>query len=86
MAGRSGAHEWRTADPSASPDFLSRVAASVNYMWFSLRRTTYVVAGESGEVGNPGRLGMTKRGGLLKERGPLSRDRAVVGAAGILFH
>jgi hypothetical protein len=31
-------------------------------------------------------LGMTKRGGLLKERGPLSRDRAVVGAAGILFH
>jgi hypothetical protein len=29
---------------------------------------------------------MTKRGGLLKERGPLSRDRAVVGAAGILFH
>jgi hypothetical protein len=55
-------------------------------MWFSLRRTTYVVAGESGEVGNPGRLGMTKRGGLLKERGPLSRDRAVVGAAGILFH
>jgi hypothetical protein len=29
-----------TADPSAPPDFLSRVAASVNYMWFSLRRTT----------------------------------------------
>jgi hypothetical protein len=28
-AGRSGAHEWRTSDPSASPDFLSRVAASV---------------------------------------------------------
>jgi hypothetical protein len=30
-------------------------------MWFSLRRTTYVVAGESSEVGNPGTLGMTKR-------------------------
>ncbi len=29
-----------TADPSASPDFLSRVAASVDCMWFSLRRTT----------------------------------------------
>jgi hypothetical protein len=32
-------------------------------MWFSLRRTTYVVAGESGEVGNPAALGMTKRRG-----------------------
>jgi hypothetical protein len=39
-AGRSGAHEWRTAGPSASPYFLSRVAASVNCMWFSLGRTT----------------------------------------------
>ena len=29
-----------TADPSASPDFPSRVAASVNCMWFSLGRTT----------------------------------------------
>jgi hypothetical protein len=29
-------------------------------MWFSLERTTYVVAGESVEVGNPGTLGMTK--------------------------
>jgi hypothetical protein len=43
-----------TADPSALPDFLSEVAAPVNSMWFSLRRTTCVVAGESGEVGNPG--------------------------------
>jgi hypothetical protein len=33
--GRSGANEWRTADPSPFPDFLSRVAASINYMWFS---------------------------------------------------
>ncbi len=32
-----------TADPSASPDFLSRVVASVNCMWFSLGRTTKVV-------------------------------------------
>jgi hypothetical protein len=38
-----------TADPStagrdrsASPDFLSRVEASVNCMWFSLGRTTKV--------------------------------------------
>jgi hypothetical protein len=45
-----------TAGSSAPPDFLSRVAASVNCVWFSLRRTTCVVAGESGEVGNPGTL------------------------------
>ena len=38
--GRGGAHEWRTAGPSASPDFLSRVAASVSCVWFSLKRTT----------------------------------------------
>ena len=50
----------RTADPSAAPDFLSRVAASVNYMWFSLGRTTYVVAGESGEAGNPSTLIMNR--------------------------
>ena len=31
------------------PDFLSRVAASINCMWFSLRRTTFAVAGEIGE-------------------------------------
>ena len=49
-----------TAGPSAPPDFLSEVAASVNSVWFSLKRTTYVVAGESGEVGNPGTLGMTR--------------------------
>jgi hypothetical protein len=41
-AGGGGAHEWRTADPSASPDFLSRVVASVNCVWFSLGRTTKV--------------------------------------------
>jgi hypothetical protein len=35
----------RTADPSATPDFLSRVVTSIKCMWFSLRRTTYVVAG-----------------------------------------
>jgi hypothetical protein len=45
----------------AFPDFLSRVAASVSFVWFSLERTTSVVAGESREAGNPGTLGMTKR-------------------------
>jgi hypothetical protein len=62
-AANLGLRDWdgRTADPSAPPDFLSRVAASVKCMWFSLRRTTYVVADESGEVGNPGALGMTNR-------------------------
>ena len=68
-AGRSGAHEWRTADPSPSPDFLSRVAASVSCVWFSLERTTSVVAGESSEAGNPGTLGMTKRRGSLQGKG-----------------
>jgi hypothetical protein len=38
---KCGAPEGRTADPSASPDFLSQVAASVSYMWFSLERTTH---------------------------------------------
>jgi hypothetical protein len=55
--------DGRTAGPSATPDFLSRIAASVNRMWFSLGRTTYAVAGESGEVGNPAALGMTTRRG-----------------------
>jgi hypothetical protein len=54
--------EGRTADPSASPDFLSRVAASVGCVWFSLKRTTSGVAGESSAAGNPGTLGMTKGG------------------------
>jgi hypothetical protein len=35
-----GKPKGRTADPSASPDFLSRVAATVDCMWFSLGRTT----------------------------------------------
>jgi hypothetical protein len=41
-----------------------------------------VVAGESGEAGNPGTLGMTKRRGSLKGREPLPRARAVVGVVG----
>src|SRR6202035_5286170 len=77
-----GAPEWRTADPSASPDFLSRVAASVSCVWFSLKRTTSGVAGESGDVGNPGTLGMTERRGWLKGRGLLPREKAFVGATG----
>jgi hypothetical protein len=56
----SAARFNETADPSAPPDLLSIVAASVNCMWFSLGRTTCVVAGENCEVGNPGTLGMTK--------------------------
>jgi hypothetical protein len=38
-------------------------------VWFSLERTTSVVAGESSEAGNPGTLGMTKRRGLLQGKG-----------------
>jgi hypothetical protein len=48
-------------------------------MWFSLKRTTSEVAGESSAAGNPGSLGMTKRRGLLKGKGPLPRDRTVSG-------
>jgi hypothetical protein len=35
--------------------------------------------GESCEAGNPGTLGMTKRRGLLKGKGPLPRDRQLLG-------
>src|ERR1700732_3917327 len=80
--GKCGAPEWRTADPSATPDFLSRVAASVGCVWFSLKRTTSGVAGESSAAGNPGSLGMTERRGGLKGRGLLPREKAFVGAAG----
>jgi hypothetical protein len=38
--GEFGRAEGRTTGPSASPDFLSRVAVSVDCMWFSLGRTT----------------------------------------------
>jgi hypothetical protein len=41
--------------------------------------------GESCEAGNPGTLGMTKRRGLLKGRGLLSRGKAIVVAAGMPF-
>jgi hypothetical protein len=48
-------------------------------MWFSPRRTTYVVVGESGEVGNPGTLGMTKGRATLPAsigcRDPRSQER-----------
>ncbi len=46
-------------DRSASSDFLSRVAASVDCMWF-FKENHISGTGESGEVGNPGTLGMTK--------------------------
>src|SRR3984885_656806 len=44
----------------AYPDFLSRVAASVGCVWFSLKRTTSGVAHDSSAAGNPGTLLMTK--------------------------
>jgi hypothetical protein len=44
-----------------------------NYMWFSLKRTTYLGVGESGEAGNPGTLGMTKRRGSQQEEGGCQR-------------
>ncbi len=39
-----------------------------------------MVAGESGEAGNPGTLGMTNKERVAERRGPLPRARAVVGA------
>jgi hypothetical protein len=71
FAGRSGANEWHTADPSASPDFLSRVAASIGCVWFSLKRTTPGVADESSAAGNPGTLGMTTKRESLQGKGGL---------------
>jgi hypothetical protein len=67
-------HE-RSADCRSlgSPDFLSRVAASVNCVWFSLLRTTCVVAGESGKVGNPAALGMTKERAAVHREWLLNR-------------
>ena len=40
---------------------------------------------QSGEVGNPGTLGMTKRRGLLKGRGPLPRRGQLLGRRGPPF-
>jgi hypothetical protein len=55
------------------PDFLSRVAASIDCMWFSLRRTTYVVAVESdkGEIRVRSFENQDDKGGVVK------RGRAV---------
>ena len=58
---KCGALEWRTAGPSASPDFLSRAVASVNHMWFLFRQNHISGRGERGEVGNLGTLEMTVR-------------------------
>jgi hypothetical protein len=40
------------------PGFPVKSCGFGQLMWFSLGRTTYAVAGESGEVGNPGTLGV----------------------------
>ena len=76
-AGRSGAHEWRTADPSAPPDFLLRVAASVSCVCFSLERTTSVVAGESGEVRKSGYARDDKKERVVARKGRLLEERVV---------
>ena len=49
------------ADLSLSPDFLSRVVASVNCTWFSFGEN-HRNAGKSCRVGNPGTLRMIRRG------------------------
>ncbi len=46
-----------TADPSASLDFLLRIAASVEMHVVLLKRTTSVAVVESSEAGNPGTPG-----------------------------
>jgi hypothetical protein len=68
-----------------------RVAASVSFVWFSSERTTFVVADESRDAGNPGTLGMTKRRGLLEgkggcwRKGRLLEERTVAGGKGRLL-
>jgi hypothetical protein len=37
----------KTAGPSATPDFLSKAIASVDFMLLSLRRAAYVAAGRA---------------------------------------
>jgi hypothetical protein len=49
-------------------------------MWFSLRRTTKVGAGESGEAGNPGTLGMTKERAALYGEWLLDRGKKSLGS------
>ena len=49
----------RTAGPSAPPDFLSKIVASVDFMRLSTE-SRIRCRWKSREVGNPGTLGMTE--------------------------
>jgi hypothetical protein len=56
-AGKSGALEWRTADPLgfAPPDFLLRLVALANFMRLSLRERRTRNHVQRSVAGNPGR-------------------------------
>jgi hypothetical protein len=84
-AGRGGAQEWRTADPSASLDFLSRVAASVGCVWFSLKRTTSGVADESSAAGNSGFARDDKKERVVVGKGRLLEERAAAPRRGLVL-
>ena len=60
----------RTAGPSAPPDFLSKIVASVDFMRLSTE-SRIRCRWKSREVGNPGALGMTKLGVVTLIRGRL---------------
>jgi len=84
------AHEWRTADPSASR-ISGESCGSVGCVWISLKRTTSGIAGESSEkAGHPGwrsRSDDKKRRGSCKEvRGTVAKGQGDVGRRGCLFH
>jgi hypothetical protein len=50
VAGRSGAHEWRTADPlgCAPPDFLLRLMALANFMRFPYEKGAHATVSSAG--------------------------------------
>ena len=67
--GRSGAHEWRTADPLASPGFPVE-SCGFGQQYVGLFTENHISGRcEIGEVGNPGTLGMTKRRGSWQGKG-----------------
>ncbi len=60
--GRGGAYEWRTADPSASPDFL--LSCGFDQVCVVLFEENHMLGrGEDAEAGNLGTLGMANRRG-----------------------
>src|SRR6202043_522306 len=76
MRGPRRAHRSR----SASPDFLLRLVALANFMRLSLRERRTRERVQRSAAGNPGRDDKKER--AAGKRGPLPKDRTVVGTVG----